>query len=386
MARDWALIEFRPGRYAKISPDGEFLGMATESEVRAWFSAGESARKPSVRKPPRPLATDSPPQILTEQPSPGRPSAPPKPATPPEEPKPTPTPTPSAATQPEQPPAALSPRTEPKPLPPFLEHLRGAPEPIITPEPPPVQEPKPLPPFLIRKREQDHPPEATTKPEIVTESPAFAAEAPSGSPPPDPIVRAPEEYRVADQPTMKEPPPPKADLYPVEQSLDLLDLDEGSEESYEPPVQAVLWPQEPDEEWLDETDQDEEETGASISPISGTPAWLSSTQPAPVEPPPSDEPSIRQDDAGRWLWLDPRQDVGHNPPSFDLAAFLQRAIDLFQSKEWTGGQKPGRLAIHPDQMVVGLSALAESLGLEVECDPLVNPGTYRLALPKDRTR
>ncbi len=386
MARDWALIEFRPGRYAKISPDGEFLGMATEAEVRAWFGAGEPARKSSVRKPPRPLPTGVPPQILTERPSPDRPSASPKPATPPEESK--PTPTPSAATQPEQSPAALFPRTEPKPLPPFLEHLRGAPEPIITPEPQPVQEPKPLPPFLIRKLDQEHPREAPAGPEGLTPSPAVAAEAPPGPPLPDPIVRAPEVHTTPEEPAPEEPESQEPSLDLIDQPLEPMDLDRAPEET-EPipmPIQGVLLPEEPDEDWLDEEDQ-EEEDGAeeSLASFSG-PSGTSSSRPASVESRPAAEPSVSPDGAGRWLWLDPRQDAGHNPPSFDLAAFLQRAIDLFQSKEWTGGQKPGRLAIHPDQTIDGLSALAESLGLEVECDPLVNPGTYRLALPKDKTR
>ena len=86
----------------------------------------------------------------------------------------------------------------------------------------------------------------------------------------------------------------------------------------------------------------------------------------------------------QWLWVDPRQESGYRPASFDLAAFLQRAIALFQGKEWTGGQKPGRLAVHPSQARDGLKDIAEGLGLEVVSDPLVSPGTYRLGLAEAR--
>jgi hypothetical protein len=35
---DWTLVEFRPGRYVKVSAGGEVLGKATEAEARAWFA------------------------------------------------------------------------------------------------------------------------------------------------------------------------------------------------------------------------------------------------------------------------------------------------------------------------------------------------------------
>lgn len=35
---DWSLVEYRPGRYVKLSADGEVLGKATEAEARAWFA------------------------------------------------------------------------------------------------------------------------------------------------------------------------------------------------------------------------------------------------------------------------------------------------------------------------------------------------------------
>jgi len=39
MSSEWSLIEYRPGRYVKVTSDGGFLGKATEAEVKAWFSA-----------------------------------------------------------------------------------------------------------------------------------------------------------------------------------------------------------------------------------------------------------------------------------------------------------------------------------------------------------
>lgn len=342
MARDWALIEFRPGRYAKISPNGDFLGMATEAEVRAWFGAGGR-----VRKPPPPRATASPTPRQTEPP-----------------------------------PAATPPRAEPKPLPPFLEHLRGVAEPV-PPEPvesPATQEPRPLPPFLLRKLAQSQPPEVTAEPEVLAGSPTILAKEPSSSATPDPVGTTPEGYRSAAQPA-------KAELDRVRQSPDLLDPDKVPERAQpeEMPMQALLLPGEADEDEPNEEGQGTEEEEGQLLPFSGQPSPTGRARPAVASAPPSAE-TPSQDGAGRWLWLDPRQDARHNPMAFDLAAFLQRAIALFQSKDWTGGQKPGRLAIHPDQMADGLSALADSLGLEIECDPLVNPGTYRLALPRDKTR
>jgi hypothetical protein len=81
--------------------------------------------------------------------------------------------------------------------------------------------------------------------------------------------------------------------------------------------------------------------------------------------------------------VDPRQERGYDVGAFDLAAFLSRAVDLFRSKEWTGGRDPARLAAHPDEVANGLKAMAESLGLEVVSDPRVSNGSFRLGLPID---
>lgn len=36
--QEWTLVEYRPGRFVKVSPEGDVLGKATESEARAWFA------------------------------------------------------------------------------------------------------------------------------------------------------------------------------------------------------------------------------------------------------------------------------------------------------------------------------------------------------------
>ena len=70
MDLDWTLIEYRPGRYAKVAADGAFLGTATEAEIRAWFAA--SAR-PSGQEaaPPGPDAGQTPAPAPPEVASPG---------------------------------------------------------------------------------------------------------------------------------------------------------------------------------------------------------------------------------------------------------------------------------------------------------------------------
>jgi hypothetical protein len=96
------------------------------------------------------------------------------------------------------------------------------------------------------------------------------------------------------------------------------------------------------------------------------------------------------DAEGQWLWVDPRYESGYTPLAFDLAEFLDRATRLFQTKSWTRGKKPGRLAVRPDrpdrdaQEANGLKSVAESAGLEVVYDPRVPPGTYWLGLAIDK--
>jgi hypothetical protein len=79
--QEWTLVEYRPGRFVKVSPEGEVLGRASEAEARAWFARrgwpltelgarqmGEppspADRKPTEREPPAETA---------ERPVPSRP-------------------------------------------------------------------------------------------------------------------------------------------------------------------------------------------------------------------------------------------------------------------------------------------------------------------------
>ena len=78
--------------------------------------------------------------------------------------------------------------------------------------------------------------------------------------------------------------------------------------------------------------------------------------------------------------MDPRQEPGYDPTTFDLAAFLSRAARRLKSKQWAGGREPARIAVHPDQVANGLKPVADTFGLEVVTDPTVPKGTYRLGL------
>lgn len=56
--QDWTLVEYRPGRFVKVSPEGEVLGRATEAEARAWFARRgwplASLRERRTGEPPAP--------------------------------------------------------------------------------------------------------------------------------------------------------------------------------------------------------------------------------------------------------------------------------------------------------------------------------------------
>jgi hypothetical protein len=113
-------------------------------------------------------------------------------------------------------------------------------------------------------------------------------------------------------------------------------------------------------------------------------------EPEPPEEQPNPELVAETPDAeGQWLWVDPRYESGYNPAAFELTGFLDRATKLFQSKSWTRGRKPGRLAVRPErpdqdeQEANGLKSAAENIGLEVVYDSRVPPGTYWLGLATD---
>ena len=83
---------------------------------------------------------------------------------------------------------------------------------------------------------------------------------------------------------------------------------------------------------------------------------------------------------GLWLWVDPAREAGYNLKSFNQAAFLARAVDLFRNKDQWGGQLPNTIRAHPEQAENGLKPLAKELGLRMQPDPYVAPGTYRLGI------
>ena len=68
--------------------------------------------------------------------------------------------------------------------------------------------------------------------------------------------------------------------------------------------------------------------------------------------------------AGIWLWVDPRREAGYNPRTFYQAAFLARAVALFQSKEQWDRQAPNTVRVHPAHTENGLPAVAQALGLQ----------------------
>jgi len=108
--------------------------------------------------------------------------------------------------------------------------------------------------------------------------------------------------------------------------------------------------------------------------------------------------------AGFFLWVDPRREAGYDPKTFDLTAFLRRAVALFQTKERWKGQSPTVILANPAhqdgsacsatsaracrrtsaggtlQTENGLTQAAQALNLVVIGDPLVTAGTYRLGL------
>jgi hypothetical protein len=140
------------------------------------------------------------------------------------------------------------------------------------------------------------------------------------------------------------------------------------------------------EPWPEEEIQEEEDTSSfgDLEPYAPQPA----RRRRPAAPEAGDAGDDGQeadapDTENLWLWVDPRYEGGYSPATFDLARFLQRAIVHFQSKPWSGGKKPGRIAVHSDQTDTSLGPVAERLGLTVVEDDRVSDGTYWLGLGTD---
>ena len=323
MTTAWSLLEYRPGRYVKVTPEGDFLGKATEAEVKAWF-ASQGWLSPAVSEPkPQPAAVEE--------------AAPVPPA--------------------EREPAPIG-HTASDPL----AWFSFAPEPRVS--------------HSSEQQQDSAPLEAEVETLLALEPEPLPVDLKKQGPQFDRVLGLVEPDAEADVVMAPEPDTPVAEADQADEPAPQLSIEPGSAE--EEPAD------EPEAE-MDQDLQSDEEADRSLEPSPDMREWTESPA-RPTEAHSGAEPESGEEASAmdQWLWVDPRQESGYRPASFDLAAFLQRAIALFQGKEWTGGQKPGRLAVHPSQARDGLKAIAEGLGLEVVSDPLVSPDTYRLGLAEAR--
>ena len=352
MSTAWSLLEYRPGRYVKVTPEGDFLGKATEAEVKAWF-ASQGWLSPATPEPSPQPAT--PPQTAPEPP-PGRE------LTPTEHPPGNPLAWFSFAPEPSAPHLELEEDSAP---------LESGVETLL------ALEPEPLPVALEVQVPQFDSVLGLAELETGAAAPTTETCEPKGLVAQLGMELAPPEEEPADEP---EPVAQEAILAAPEPEPPLTEAREPEEPAAQSDLESTPPAEAPE-------DLESERAALAFEPPPGTGKWAG----LPAHPPEAvlGAGSGNGEDASamnRWLWVDPRQESGYQPASFDLAAFLQRAIALFQSKEWTGGQRPGRLAVHPSQARDGLKAIAEGLGLEVVSDPLVSPDTYRLGLTKPRAK
>ena len=91
---------------------------------------------------------------------------------------------------------------------------------------------------------------------------------------------------------------------------------------------------------------------------------------------------MTENSKGLWLWVDPVREAGYHPKTFNVEAFLARAVARFRNKEQWGGRLPNAIRVHPEQVQDGLKPIAEKLGLRMQSDPYVAPGTYRLGIAR----
>jgi hypothetical protein len=374
LGSDWTLIEFRPGRYAKVTPAGTFVGRATEAEIRAWFAAQEGEVEPDSGSRSRVLPEQA--DLLALEPESLLVVAQ------------APDPMPESESSLDQ---AELPAPEPEAEPPLheVEMPASEPEPVLDqvevadPEPEllldlveaPAPEPEPEP--LL---DQVEVPVPEPQPELVLDQ----GEKPPPELEPEPLldqievpVPEPQPELLLDQAEMPAPelePEPllhQAELPPPESEplSSPFDLEPDVDLHVEPEPTTLRTAPRPSafvvEDQLE--DRDDSEAGPAATP-----------EPEPFAP----EPPADAGNLDRWLWVDPRQESGYDPSTFDVEAFLGRAVALFQSKPWTGGRKPRRLMVHPGQLIDSLENVAEVLGLEVVSAPTVTPGTYRLGLAR----
>jgi hypothetical protein len=343
---EWALLEFRPGRYVKVTASGEVLGRPTDEEIKAWFASrgwGIDSTEGSLSLelgPPAEPAEDAPQTVTLPQP--------------PETPvpdqvqsttgvvrdgsQPVPTPMPPSAAD------SLSHGAEEVPV-------MAMPEPEVPSEATPSE---PEPQTQLRGADADMSEAAPVQVDGVSAADSQDYERPR----PEPEAREIGIGLASELPTVE--------LEPLLGDSVVLPYD-ASERSPAPvrgPTEAVS-PLTPTQD-VDIPEQLEwQEAGPELPPSRAAPA-------------PDEAPAV--DGTGRWLWVDPRQEGGYGQATYDVAAFLGRAVELFEGKPWAGGKNPSRLAVHPDHITEDLESAAEALGLEVLGDARVMGGTYMLGL------
>ena len=346
MDSEWALLEFRPGRYVKVTASGEVLGRPTDEEIKAWFASrgrGIDSTEGSLSLelgPPAEPAEDAPQTVTLPQP--------------PE------TPVPDQG-QPTTEVVRDGSQPVPTPMPPsILDSLsRGAEEvPVIAmPESEVSSEAtlsEPEPQAQLRGADADNGEAAPVQVDGVSAAESQDYERPR----PEPEAREIGTGLASELPTVE--------LEPLLGDSVALpdDVGESVPEPLGEPPEAVP-PSAPT--------HDEAIPALPKSPEAGSVTLQARAAPAEDE-------ATAVDGTGRWLWVDPRQEGGYGQASYDVAAFLGRAIELFEGKPWAGGKNPSRLAVHPDHITEDLESAAEALGLEVLGDARVMGGTYMLGL------
>lgn len=338
MDGDWTLKEYRPGRYVKILADGTILGRATEAEVRAWLKSRESDWTLVEYRPGRyARATESGTVLgkatetqlrtwFTSQRGKGQPDP--------------------ATKSPDQTMPASAEKSAESEIHAWFaarrqERQAAASEPTRT-----------------HAGEADGSQSTLVPAQAETLGGSESADAPT---------------LVADRPQPEETPV-QAEKAPPELDAAGPTLPTGGEADiaqHEPIPAESIPPPDPLDHDLAEVAL---EPGFANGPEPKSTAMTSRESDTLQDEPPTP-------DAGdRWLWVDPRQEPGYDPATFDLAAFLSRAAKRLQSKQWAGGREPARIAVHPDQVANGLKPVADTLGLQVVTDPTVPTGTYRLGL------
>jgi hypothetical protein len=341
---EWALLEFRPGRYVKVTAAGEVLGRPTDEEIKAWFASrgwGVDSTPGSLS-----LYLDQPAEAAVEAPKTVTLDLPPETQVP----------------------------VEAHPTP---EVASDAPQPLSSPMPPSVAD------SLSRGAEE--------VPVIAMPLPEVSSEATPSEPEPHTQLRDADKAEAAPvqvdavsaaEPQDYERPRPEPEAREISTGLatelPAVELEPLLGDSVALPDDVGEFAPEP-----------LRETPVTVPPSAPThgeaiPALRESQEAGPGTPQsrvaPAEDEAPAVDGTGRWLWVDPRQEGGYGQASYDVAAFLGRAVELFEGKPWAGGKNPSRLAVHPDHITEDLESAAEALGLEVLGDARVMGGTYMLGL------